>query len=97
MQESLVLYLFRSGYGVDMASQCSLHVKQYGFREFMILSSLKNRLRSRTHVATFKFQNALGLKNRLRSRTHVTTFKFLNALGLKNRLRSRTHVTIFKF
>ena len=58
----------------------------------MILSSLKNRLRSRTRVTTFKFQNALGLKNRLRSRTRVTTFKFRNALGLKNRLRSRTRV-----
>ena len=52
-----------------------------------------NRLRSRTYVTTFKFQNALDLKNRLRSRTRVTIFKFQNALGLKNRLRSRTHVT----
>ena len=58
----------------------------------MILSSLKNRLRPRTHVTTFKFQNALGLKNRLRSRTSVTTFKFQDALGLKTRLRSRTRV-----
>ena len=33
---------------------------------------LKNRLRSRTRVATFKFQNALGSKNRPRSRTRVT-------------------------
>ena len=30
-----------------------------------------NRLRSRTRVTTFKFQDALGLKNRLRSRTRV--------------------------
>ena len=35
----------------------------------MISSSLKNRLRSRACVATFKFQNALDLKKRLRSRT----------------------------
>ena len=39
----------------------------------MVLSSLKNRLRSRTRVTTFKFQNALDLKNRLRSRTRVAT------------------------
>ena len=56
-----------------------------------------NRLRSRTRVTTFKFQDALGLKNRLHSRTRVTTFKFQSALNLKNRLRSRTRVTIFKF
>ena len=29
----------------------------------MIFSSLKNRFRSRTRVASFKFQNALDLKN----------------------------------
>ena len=52
-----------------------------------------NRLRSRTRVTTFKFQDALSLKNRLRSRTRVTTFKFQSALNLKNRLRSRTRVT----
>ena len=51
-----------------------------------------NRLRSRTRVTTFKFQDALGLKNRLRSRTRVTTFKFQSALNLKNRFRSRTRV-----
>ena len=56
-----------------------------------------NRLRSRTRVTTFKFQDALGLKNRLHSRTRVTTFKFQSALNLKNRLRSRTRVAIFKF
>ena len=92
---------FYNGFAVDMEwtwhPNARFTLQKYGFREFMILSSLKNRLRSRTRVATFKFQNALGLKNRLRSRTHVTTFKFLNALGLKNRLRSRTRVTIFKF
>ena len=38
----------------------------------MVLSSLKNRLRSRTRVATFKFQSALDLKNWLCSRTRVT-------------------------
>ena len=51
----------------------------------MIFSSLKNRLRSCTRVASFKFQNALDLKNRLRCLSHVTkirvswnhdTFKF---------------------
>ena len=42
----------------------------------MILSSLMNRLRSRTRVATFNFQDALGLKNRLRSRTRVTIVMF---------------------
>ena len=52
-----------------------------------------NRLRSRTRVATFKFQSALDLKNRLRSRTRVTIFKFQSALDLKNWLRSRTRVT----
>ena len=52
-----------------------------------------NRLRSRTRVTTFNFQDALILKNRLRSRTCVTTFKFQSALDLKNLLRSRTHVT----
>ena len=51
-----------------------------------------NRLRSRTHVTTFKFQDALSLKNRLRSRTCVTTFKFHTALDLKNRLRS--HISV---
>ena len=58
----------------------------------MILSSLKNRLRSRTCVTTFKFQSALDLKNRLRSRTRVATYMFQNAFNLKNRLRSRTRV-----
>ena len=58
----------------------------------MILSSLKNRLRSRTRVATFKFQSALDLKNRLRSRTRVATYMFQNAFNLKNRLLSRTRV-----
>ena len=52
-----------------------------------------NRLRSRTRVTTFKFQDALSLKTRLRSRTRVATFKFQSALNLKNRLRSRTCVT----
>ena len=51
-----------------------------------------NRLRFRTRVTTFKFQDALSLKNRLRSRTFVTIFKFQSALDLKNRLRSRIHV-----
>ena len=37
-----------------------------------------NRLRSRTRVATFKFQDALGLKNRLHSRTRVATFNFMD-------------------
>ena len=63
----------------------------------MILSSLKNRLRSRTRVTTFKFQSALDLKNRLRSRTRVTTFMFQSALSFKNRLRSRTRVAIPMF
>ena len=47
-----------------------------------------NRLRSRTRVTTFNFQDALGLKNRLRSRTRVTTFMFQSALSLRNQLRS---------
>ena len=68
-------------------------LQKYWFREFMILSSLKNRLRSHTRVATFRFQSVLDFKNRLRSRTRVATFKFQSALDLKNRLRSRTRVT----
>ena len=63
----------------------------------MILSSLKNRLRSCTHVTTFKFQSASDLNNQLRSRTVVTTFMFQSALSLKNRLRSRTRVAIPMF
>ena len=35
-----------------------------------------NRLRSRTRVTIFKFQDALSSKNRLRSRTLVTIVKF---------------------
>ena len=69
-------------------------LQKYWFGEFMIFSSSKNRLRSRTLFTTFKFQSALDLKNRLCSCTCVTTFKFQSALELKNRLRSRTRVTI---
>ena len=46
----------------------------------MVLSSLKNRLRSRTRVTTFKFQSALDLKNRLRSRTLVATLMINSVL-----------------
>ena len=35
-----------------------LALQKYGFREFMIFSSLKNRLRSRTLVTAVMFQNA---------------------------------------
>ena len=45
-----------------------------------------NRLRSRTRVTTFKFQDALGLKNRLRSRTRVTTLMIKYVL--ERRLRT---------
>ena len=54
---------------MDFNVRATLH--KHGFRELMILSSLKNWPRSRTRVATFRFQSALGLKNRLRSRTRV--------------------------
>ena len=47
-----------------------------GFREFTVLLSLKNRLRSRACVTSFKFQNALDLKNRLRRLSHVTKIRF---------------------
>ena len=52
----------------------------------MVLSSLKNQLRSRTRVTTFKFQSALDLKNRLRSRTRVTNLMIKYAL--ETRLRA---------
>ena len=41
----------------------------------MIFSSLKNRLRSRTHVTSFKFQNALDLKNLLRCLSRVAKIR----------------------
>ena len=61
------------------------------------IASLKNRLRSRTHVATLRFQSALRLKNRLRSRTRVAILRFQNALSLRIRLRSRTRVATLRF
>ena len=41
----------------------------------MIFSSLKNRVRPRTRVASFKFQSALDLNNWLRCLSHVTKIK----------------------
>ena len=47
---------FYNGFAVDMEwtwhPNARFTLQKYGFREFMILSSLKNRLRSRTHVTT---------------------------------------------
>ena len=63
---------------------------------FYVIASLKNRLRSRTRVATLRFQSALKLKSRLRSRTHVAILRFQNALSLRNRLRSRTDVATLR-
>ena len=53
-----------------------------------------NRLRSRTRVATFKFQDALGLKNRLRSRTRVTTLMIKYVL--ERRLRTCVQRRVFR-
>ena len=59
----------------------------------MIRSSLKNRLRSRTHVTTFKFQSALDLANRLRSRTRVATLMIKYVL--ETRLRACIQRAVF--
>ena len=73
--------------------QASAWSYRYGFREIMIFSSSKNRLRSRTRVTTFKFQNALGLKHRLRFRTRATTLMTKNVL--ETRLRACIQRAVF--
>ena len=87
-----------TGFAWDMEWTWHLNARfalqKYGFGEFMVLSSLKNRLRSRTRVTTFKFQSALDLKNRLRSRTRVTTLMFKYVL--ETRLRACIQRAVFR-